>query len=132
MAHPNEGIVRSGFDAFAKGDVDTLRQLFDQDAVWHVPGRSPLSGDHRGMDAILGFLARTMELTGGTFRAEVHDVVANDEHAVAIYVTRGEREGRTLESRDVLVSHIRNGKLAEAWLLSTDLYAVDEFFSQHF
>jgi uncharacterized protein len=132
MAHPNEEIVRSGFDAFAKGDVDTLRQLFDQDAVWHVPGRSPLSGDHRGMDAILGFLARTMELTGGTFRAEVHDVVANDEHAVAIYVTRGEREGRTLESRDVLVSHIRNGKLAEAWLLSADLYAVDEFFSQHF
>jgi len=132
MAHPNEEIVRSGFDAFAKGDVDTLRQLFDQDAVWHVPGRSPLSGDHRGMDAILGFLARTMELTGGTFRAEVHDVVANDEHAVAIYVTRGEREGRALESRDVLVSHIRNGKLAEAWLLSADLYAVDEFFSQHF
>ena len=132
MAHPNEEIVRSGFDAFAKGDVDTLRQLFDQDAVWHVPGRSPLSGDHRGMDAILGFLARTMELTGGTFRAEVHDVVANDEHAVAIYVTRGERERRTLESRDVLVSHIRNGKLTEAWLLSTDLYAVDEFFSQHF
>jgi uncharacterized protein len=132
MAHPNEEIVRSGFDAFAKGDVDTLRQLFDQDAVWHVPGRSPLSGDHRGLDAILGFLARTMELTGGTFRAEVHGVVANDEHAVALYVTRGEREGRTLESRDVLVSHVRNGKLAEAWLLSADLYAVDEFFSQHF
>ena len=132
MAHPNEEIVRSGFDAFAKGDVDTLRQLFDQDAIWHVPGRSPISGDHRGLDAILGFLARTMELTGGTFRAEVHDVVANDEHAVALYVTRGEREGRTLESRDVLVSHIRNGKLAEAWLLSADLYAVDEFFSQHF
>ena len=132
MAHPNEEIVRSGFDAFAKGDVDTLRQLFDQDAIWHVPGRSPISGDHRGLDAILGFLARTMELTGGTFRADVHDVVANDEHAVALYVTRGEREGRTLESRDVLVSHIRNGKLAEAWLLSADLYAVDEFFSQHF
>jgi ketosteroid isomerase-like protein len=132
MAHPNEEIVRSGFDAFAKGDVDTLRQLFDQDAIWHVPGRSPISGDHRGLDAILGFLARTMELTGGTFRADVHDVVANDEHAVALYVTRGEREGRTLESRDVLVSHIRNGKLAEAWLLSADLYTVDEFFSQHF
>jgi uncharacterized protein len=132
MAHPNEELVRRGFDAFATGDVDTLRQLFDQDAVWHVPGRSPLSGDHRGLDAILGFLARTMELTGGTFRADVHDVVANDEHAVALYVTRGEREGRTLEARQVLVSHVRNGKLAEAWLHAGDLYAVDEFFSQHF
>ena len=132
MAHPNEDLVRRAFDAFAKGDMDTLRDLFDQDAVWHVPGRSPLSGDHRGVDAILGFLARTMELSGGTFRAELHDVVASDEHAVAIYVTRGEREGRTLENRTVLVSHVRNGKFTESWLMSDDQYAADEFFSQHF
>jgi len=132
MAHPNEELTRRDFDAFAKGDVDTLRELFDQDAVWHAPGRSPLSGDYRGVDAILGFFARLAELTGGTFRTDVHDVVANDEHAVAIYATRGEREGRTLENRNVLVSHIRNGKIAEAWLMSDDQYAADEFFSQHF
>jgi hypothetical protein len=70
-----------------------------------------------------------MELTGGTFRAELHDVVANDDHAVAIYVSRAEREGRTLEDRNVLVIHVRNGKFAETWLLSDDQYAADEFFS---
>jgi len=129
VAHPNEELTRRGFDAFAKGDVDTLRELFDQDAVGHVPGRSPLAGDYRGVDAILGFFARLAELSGGTFRTDVHDVVANDEHAVGIYVTRGEREGRTLENRNVLVSHIRNGKLTEAWLMSDDQYAADEFFS---
>jgi ketosteroid isomerase-like protein len=129
MAHPNEELTRRGFDAFAKGDVDTLRALFDQDAVWHVPGRNQLSGDHRGVDRILGLFAKIAELTGGTFRTDVHDVVANDEHAVTIYVGRGEREGRTLEDRNVLVSHIRNGKIAEAWLLSDDQYAADEFFS---
>ncbi len=26
MAHPNEELVRKGFDAFSKGDVDTLRR----------------------------------------------------------------------------------------------------------
>jgi ketosteroid isomerase-like protein len=114
MAHPNEDLVRRAFDAFATGDVDTLRELTDQDAVWHTPGRN------------------LVELTGGTFRAELHDVVANDEHAVAIYVTRGEREGRTLENRTVLVSHVRNGKFTESWLMSDDQYAADEFFSQHF
>jgi uncharacterized protein len=113
MAHPNEDLVRRAFDAFAKGDVDTLRELTDQDAV-------------------LGFFAKLAELTGGTFRAELHDVVANDEHAVAIYVTRGEREGRTLENRTVLVSHVRNGKFTQSWLMSDDQYAADEFFSQHF
>jgi uncharacterized protein len=129
MAHPNEELVRRGFEAFSKGDLDTLRELFDPDAVWHAPGRGPLSGDHPGVDAILGFFARTMELTGGTFRVELHDALANDEHAVALYVARGEREGRTLEDRSVLVSHVRNGKLVETWQHSEDQYAADEFLS---
>ena len=30
MAHPNEELVRSAFDAFAKGDVDTLRESMDK------------------------------------------------------------------------------------------------------
>ena len=132
MAHPNEDLVRRAFDAFANGDVDTLRELTDQDAVWHTPGRNLVSGYYRGQDEILGFFAKLAELTGGTFRAELHDVVANDEHAVAIYVTRGEREGRTLENRTVLVSHVRNGKFTQSWLMSDDQYAADEFFSQHF
>jgi ketosteroid isomerase-like protein len=129
MAHPNEDLVRRGFDAFARGDVDTLRELIDPDAVWHAPGRNPLAGDHQGVDAILGFFAKTMEVTGGTFQAELHDVVANDEHAVAIYVSRGQREGRTLDGNVVLVSHIRNGRLAETWQLSGDQYAADEFLA---
>ena len=81
------------------------------------------------MDAILGFVAKTTELSGGSFRMEVHDVVANDDHAVALFGARAEREDRTYENRNVLVIHIRNGKLVETWLLSQDQYAADEFFS---
>jgi uncharacterized protein len=73
--------------------------------------------------------SRTMEVTGGTFRVELHDVAANDEPAVAIYVSRGQREGRTLENKNVLVGHIRNGRLDEAWQLSEDQYAADEFLA---
>jgi ketosteroid isomerase-like protein len=68
MAHPNEELLRQAFDAFAKGDVDTLRAQMDQDAVWHTPGRNLISGDYRGVEAILGFFAKIAELTGGTFR----------------------------------------------------------------
>jgi ketosteroid isomerase-like protein len=46
MAHPNEELARRGYDAFARGDMDTLRELFDPEIVWHFPGRSPLAGDH--------------------------------------------------------------------------------------
>jgi ketosteroid isomerase-like protein len=37
--------------------------------------------------------------------------------------------GEPWEDRNVLVTHIRNGKIAEAWLLNDDQYAADEFFS---
>ena len=129
MGHPNEDLIRSGYNAFASGDMDTLRQVFAPDAVWHTPGRSLLAGDHRGIDAILGFFAQTMELTAGTFRAELHDVVAGDQHGVGLHRSRGERQGRTLEDRSVLVFHVRDGKATEVWQYVEDQDAFDQFLS---
>jgi ketosteroid isomerase-like protein len=42
---------------------------------------------------------------------------------------RGEREGRRLEDREVLVFHIRDGQVAEVWQYIEDQYTYDEFFS---
>jgi ketosteroid isomerase-like protein len=42
---------------------------------------------------------------------------------------RGERAGKQLSDNEVLVYHIRDGKVSEAWIQPTDQHAVDEFFS---
>ena len=44
--HPNGELIRSGFEAFAKGDMDTVGALFDDDLVWHSAGTSVLAGDY--------------------------------------------------------------------------------------
>ena len=48
----NAAIVRRGYEAFNAGDMKTLTEIFDEGAVWHTPGRSPLgrrlSGPRRG------------------------------------------------------------------------------------
>ncbi len=128
MSHPDEELVRRGYDAFSKGDMQTLREVFHPDLVWHSPGRNQLAGDHRGVDAVLGFFGRTMELTSGTFRIEVHDVVANDEHVVGLNSVAAEREGKSLRGTNTLVFHVRNGKATEVWQFWADQYAADEFF----
>jgi ketosteroid isomerase-like protein len=46
-----------------------------------------------------------------------------------LFASRGERDGQPYENRNVLVIHIRNGKLTETWLMAEDQYAADEFFS---
>jgi ketosteroid isomerase-like protein len=56
MAHPNEELTRRAYDAFSRDDVDTLRQVFADDAVFHEPGRNSDSGGHQGIDQILAFL----------------------------------------------------------------------------
>ncbi len=129
MAHPNEELTRRGYAAFSSGDMDTLNELFADDLVWHVGGRSPLAGDYRGKDAVFGFFARTVEMSGGTFRLEVHDILANDEHVVALAAARGEREGKTLQDNSVQVLHVKDGKVTESWFHPGDAYATDEFWS---
>ena len=129
MAHSNEDLARRGFDAFTRGDMQAVSDVFADDIVWHVGGRSPLAGDYRGKDEVLGFLAKTMELSGGTFRVEIHDVLANEEHVTVLVVARAEREGKTLEDRQAHVLHVKDGKVTEYWGHPGDQYAIDEFFS---
>ncbi len=128
MGHPNEQLVRRGYDAFSRGDMQTLRDLFNPDIVWHAPGRNQLSGDHRGVDAVLGYFGRSMELTGGSFSVEVHDVVANDQHAVGLNSVHAERAGKTLDDQNTLVFHVVDGKVTEVWQFAADQYALDDLF----
>jgi len=129
MGHPHEDLVRRGYDAFTRGDMQTLRELFDPDIVWHAPGRSQLAGDHQGVDTVLGYFGKTMELTGGNFQVEVHDVVANDEHAVDLNTVHAERNSKTLQDNNSLVFHVRDGRVTEVWQYWTDQDAADELFA---
>lgn len=128
MAHPNESLVRDGYDAFSKGDLDALRELFADGVKWHVPGRNQLAGDYEGQEAVFGLFAKLVQETEGTFKLEVHDILANDEHAVVLANATAERGGRSLESRDAHVMHIVDGKVTEFWNQPSDQHAVDEFW----
>ncbi|MEX2551488.1 MAG: nuclear transport factor 2 family protein [Actinomycetota bacterium] len=129
MAHPNEESLRSGYEAFSRADVDAVMALYADDIRWHVPGRNQVSGDYIGKEQVGGFFMKLMELSGGTFRVDVHDVLANDEHAIGLVTLRGERDGKTLNANDVHVWHVRDGKFSEFWSHFHDLYAFDEFWS---
>jgi len=130
MAHPNEDLVREAYAAFGRGDMDALRdKFFTQDVRYHVTDRSLLAGDYEGVDQVLQFFARIFEMSGGTFSFELHDVLANDEHAVALVTVRGERAGKQLNDNMVQISHLRDGKAYEVWNQATDQYAQDEFWS---
>ena len=118
--HPNVELLERAFAAFGRDPVAVGRAIAD-DAVWRVPGANAMAGEYRGREAIFGFLRRTGELTGDTYRTRLQYVVADDERAVAVYRATGERGGRTLvplrdpaeewlrDAIGALVEHVRRG-----------------------
>ena len=74
-----------------------MTELIADDVAWHVTGAGQLSGTHHGRDKVFGFFGRLVEETGGTFRLDLHDVLANDEHTVALCTLSATRGGKSLE-----------------------------------
>ena len=128
MAHPNEELLRRGYDAFTKGDMEAVNELFADDIVWHNAGRDQFAGDYHGKDEVFGFLAQLITFTEGTYEQEVHDIVANDEHAIALVEFRARKGDDSLIGRGVQVWHVKDGKAVEFWGVAQDPYRDEEFF----
>ncbi len=127
--HPNVALLRTGYDAFIAGDIETVAGLYEPDVIWHEPGDSLISGLHQGIEAVLTFFGKLAELTGGTFKIEVHDLLANDEHGVCLSNISGSRAGKVLNQNVVQMYHLKGGKITEAWDLPFDQAKIDEFWS---
>ncbi len=127
--HSNAAVVRRGYEAFASGDADTLAALIAEDAVWHVGGRNLFSDTYQGRDAIFTYFRKLREFTNDSLAIELHDVLANDEHAVALVQMSGRRARRELASNATTTYHMRDGQVVEAWIFHEDQDAADNFFS---
>lgn len=129
MAHSNEEIARAATEALAKRDMETFFSHHADDFVLHFPGRGPMAGDHRGKDGLAQMFQKQMQVLDAPPDIENHDVLANDDHAVILNKVRATRGGQTLEQHQVVVMHIKDGKIAETWLQFSDQQAMDEMVS---
>ena len=128
--HPNVATVRALFAAFRSADLAAILESVPIDLVWHFPGRrGGLAGSHRGRDAVLAFLARVMELSGGTFALDLEDVIGNEHTVVALFRGHGERGGKSLDNPTCLRVRFEDGKPREIHEFVWDLFEVDEFWA---
>lgn len=127
--HPNEKLLRDEYAAMARGDGKVLAEVLAPDALWTIPGHSPLAGTYTGLREIFSFWKRVADLAPGGLRLEVQDVLANDERGVLFVVGRGSRLGRSIEERGVHVFRFEQGRAKEARFFYEDQGAYDAFWS---
>jgi hypothetical protein len=126
--HPNLERARAGYEAFAKGDLAAVSDLLSDDIVWHSGGSNVLTGDYVGKEAVLGYFSLLTQESGGSFRNNVHDMLANDKHGVALVTVSATRGGESFEGNVIHVFHMSDGKMTEFWSYPEDQSRFDEFW----
>lgn len=127
--HPNAALVRHLYDMVAAGDVAGYLALIGDDAIFHVGGESIVSGEYVGKDAIAGLGLKAFEETGGTWRTDLLEVLANDTHATTLHRWSAQRRGRTIAMDNFNVYRVANGKVVERWEFIEDRDAHDTFWA---
>lgn len=122
--HPNVAAVREMLDAFNDFDVDRIRAGLAPDIKWHMIGGETAEG----LEALASTMSDSSE--GFSITADVHDIVGNDEHVIALVnakVTAGDQE---FSYRTAEIMHVKDGIVTERWAFSDDTEAINEFFAQ--
>jgi len=128
-AHPNETFAREAFAAIAGGDTEWLEAHMHPDVVFHQGGRFPTAGTYHGRDAVFGHMMEFFSLVDFSMKIDLHDVLATEDHTVALVRVAIDYQGRHLDFDEAHIWHVREGQATEMWAVPKDPYEVDAFFA---
>jgi ketosteroid isomerase-like protein len=129
MGHPNQELISAAYDAFGRGDVEALGATWTDDVAWHLAGTHQLAGEHEGRDAVMAFLGRILEITGGTFRVELQNAHADDHSGYSLHKSTATRDGATIESWTVLGYRFTDGRVSQIWTFPYDQALENRLFA---
>jgi uncharacterized protein len=127
-------VVRRFHDAQARvysgsAPAESLRDVLAEDVVWHVPGASAIAGEHRGLEAVLGYFDTRRRMTDSTFHVTIHGAAMIAGRVVQLAGGRALRDGREVSWETVGVFRVVDGRIAECWLVPFDQAVFDEIWS---
>lgn len=128
--HPGVGALRDGFKAFATADMHRLSELFADDIEFVIPGKNPLSGVFKGKIEMFGFFGNLIRESKGSWKTELVDVLANDNHAVCIITATAKRGDKDLELPGCAIFDTNDkGKITRAVFMWEDQHKLDDFWA---
>jgi len=128
--HPHAALVRKGYEAFSRGDMETLSGLMTGDVTQHVPGTTAMSGDFKGLDAVLSYYGQIATETNGTFRIELKHLFADGRgHVMSVHHVTAERGGKKLDTMGGIIFRIVGEKISDLDECDENLDIADEFWA---
>jgi ketosteroid isomerase-like protein len=125
----NEDLVRQAYGLFGAGDMDSLKKMFTDDFVHHIPGSSQIAGDHNGPDAAVALYGKLFELSGGTFSVDVKGIESSGDKVAATHHATADRGDKKLDQDQTLTFTIAGDKIARIDDKNSDQSAYDDFWA---
>ena len=111
----NLEVVKRGYEAFGRGDIDAVLQLCADDVEWATPGPPdlPTAGTRRGREQVAQFF-RAVDDVFEIQRFEPQTFITQGDHVVVLGsdTARIKATGKVLTERWAHVFTLRNGKIA--------------------
>jgi uncharacterized protein len=127
--HSNALLLKKLYSDFSRGDVSAVLAACAEEMTFSIPGKSALAGKYTKATFASDFVTKLMELSGGTIQLTVHDILANDQHGVALISETLTRNGQKLEFRGCHIWRFQNGKPLAGYAYPRDLYQYDQIWS---
>ncbi|MDP4216501.1 MAG: hypothetical protein Q8927_09885 [Bacteroidota bacterium] len=96
---------------------------------WHVPGNNLISGLYTNRDTIFGCFNKIFELSKGTYKPLLKDILADDKYTVALLHCTAEHGKKKLDQDYAFIMRIEDAKIVELWEAWTEGVAWNEFWS---
>lgn len=116
MTESNVDVVRRGYEAFGRGDIESLLALLDEQISWVTPGPAELatSGRRMGRQEVGAFFGTVNEVFD-TQRFEPSEFIAQGDRVIVLgsETARVRANDATVELEWVHVFRLRGGKVVE-------------------
>jgi steroid delta-isomerase-like uncharacterized protein len=124
LEEENKTLITRYNEAWDKGDVEALKEIFSPDNVWHT-----ISGQDISLEEMLETLKQRMQMFPDRTNS-IEDTILEGDKVVLRYTFRATHEGdiegfpatgNKVEFEAIEIVRVENGKIVECWDVSDDL-----------
>jgi uncharacterized protein len=118
-------------EMYAGGSTGPVAELLAPDVVWHVPGSSPIAGDHRGVERVVEYFEKRRRIADATMRMHPGETMAAGDAVAQFVEGSAELGGERVSWMTIGVYRVdaERRRVSEVWLVPLDAELFDRIWS---
>lgn len=118
-------------EMYGGGAVEPVARLLAPHVVWHVPGTSPIAGDHRGIEEVIAYFEKRRRLAGATMRMTPGPAITEGDAIAQFVAGTATIDGEEMSWQTVGVYRVdaERRRIDEVWLVPLDGALFDRVWS---